>query len=148
MRLPPRARTSSKSTVGFLPSSGSSADFVFSFLFCDFCRSVEQKLCLPFWKSRVSVNLMVEKVEKSALSLRLYGEDITPHAPTTKSREERRTAAVAKAEAEAKAANGEGEAADAAVVKDEEAAVAVEEAVADAGAADVAEVEMEAKVEV
>ncbi|GAA5981729.1 hypothetical protein JCM5350_000471 [Sporobolomyces pararoseus] len=40
----------------------------------------EEDLYLAFWISKVSVNLMVEKVEKSALSLRLYSEDCTPHA--------------------------------------------------------------------
>ncbi|GAA6030928.1 hypothetical protein JCM8097_008941 [Rhodosporidiobolus ruineniae] len=41
---------------------------------------MEEDLCLAFWLSKVSCNLMVEKVEKSALSLRLFGEDCTPHA--------------------------------------------------------------------
>lgn len=45
---------------------------------------LQQSLFLPFWRSSLSVNLMVEKVEKSALSLRLYGVDITPHAPKPK----------------------------------------------------------------
>ncbi|GAA5943969.1 tRNA (cytosine-C5-)-methyltransferase [Sporobolomyces koalae] len=40
----------------------------------------EEDLYLAFWISKVSVNLMVEKVDKSALSLRLYSEDCTPHA--------------------------------------------------------------------
>ncbi|GAA5923591.1 hypothetical protein JCM1841_001293 [Sporobolomyces salmonicolor] len=40
----------------------------------------EEDLYLAFWISKTSCNLMVEKVEKSALSLRLYDEDITPHA--------------------------------------------------------------------
>lgn len=106
-------------------------------------RSLDQKLCLPFWKSKVSVNLMVEKVEKSALSLRLYGEDITPHAPNTKARDERRAEATAKAAAEAKAVAGEG------VEAKEEGAAVVEEAVqAEAGEAGVAVGEVEAKVEV
>ncbi|GAA6012735.1 hypothetical protein JCM10207_005344 [Rhodosporidiobolus poonsookiae] len=41
---------------------------------------MEEDLYLSFWLSKSSCNLMVEKVEKSALSLRLYGEDVTPHA--------------------------------------------------------------------
>ncbi|GAA5979577.1 hypothetical protein JCM11641_007875 [Rhodosporidiobolus odoratus] len=41
---------------------------------------MEEDLYLAFWLSKVSCNLMVEKVEKSALSLRLYNEDVTPHA--------------------------------------------------------------------
>lgn len=71
------------------------------------CRSVarskEEDLFLAFWVSKTSCNLMVEKIEKSyvglfpfwrtvssrradsrrsrsALSLRLYAEDVTPHA--------------------------------------------------------------------
>jgi multisite-specific tRNA:(cytosine-C5)-methyltransferase len=34
-------------------------------------------LVLPIWKSNVSVALMIDKKAKSALSLRLFGEDIT-----------------------------------------------------------------------
>ncbi|EKM56700.1 uncharacterized protein PHACADRAFT_172372 [Phanerochaete carnosa HHB-10118-sp] len=34
-------------------------------------------LVLPIWKSNVSVTLMIEKKAKSALSLRVFGEDIT-----------------------------------------------------------------------
>ncbi|EGO03524.1 hypothetical protein SERLA73DRAFT_101720 [Serpula lacrymans var. lacrymans S7.3] len=34
-------------------------------------------LVLPLWKSNVSVTLMIDKKAKSALSLRLFGEDIT-----------------------------------------------------------------------
>ncbi|KAI0924993.1 hypothetical protein AcW2_005707 [Taiwanofungus camphoratus] len=34
-------------------------------------------LILPIWKSNVSVTLMIDKKAKSALSLRLFGEDIT-----------------------------------------------------------------------
>ncbi|BGP19522.1 hypothetical protein JCM10213_000121 [Rhodosporidiobolus nylandii] len=41
---------------------------------------MEEDLYVAFWLSKVSCNLMVEKVEKSALSLRLYNEDVTPHA--------------------------------------------------------------------
>ncbi|GAA5915702.1 hypothetical protein JCM6882_004119 [Rhodosporidiobolus microsporus] len=41
---------------------------------------MEEDLHVAFWLSKSSCNLMVEKVEKSALSLRLYSEDITPHA--------------------------------------------------------------------
>ncbi|BGP43083.1 tRNA (cytosine-5-)-methyltransferase ncl1 [Rhodotorula kratochvilovae] len=40
----------------------------------------EEDLYLAFWVSKTSCNLMVEKLEKSALSLRLYSEDVTPHA--------------------------------------------------------------------
>ncbi|SDA06911.1 BZ3501_MvSof-1269-A2-R1_Chr4-2g06957 [Microbotryum saponariae] len=56
----------------------------------------EQKLSLPFWRSKNTVNLMVEKVEKSALSLRLFGEDLTPHKIGPKARD------LAKAEGKAK----------------------------------------------
>ncbi|GAA5824790.1 hypothetical protein JCM11251_005342 [Rhodosporidiobolus azoricus] len=41
---------------------------------------MEEDLHVAFWLSKTSCNLMVEKVEKSALSLRLYSEDVTPHA--------------------------------------------------------------------
>ncbi|KAJ8292198.1 Multisite-specific tRNA:(cytosine-C(5))-methyltransferase trm4b [Rhodotorula toruloides] len=40
---------------------------------------MEEDLYLAFWISKTSCNLMVEKLEKSALSLRLYAEDVTPH---------------------------------------------------------------------
>ncbi|GAA6056917.1 hypothetical protein JCM3770_001322 [Rhodotorula araucariae] len=40
----------------------------------------EEDLYLAFWVSKTSCNLMVEKLEKSALSLRLYAVDVTPHA--------------------------------------------------------------------
>lgn len=39
---------------------------------------VKQNLYLPMWKSLTSFGLMIEKKEKSALSLRVFGEDITP----------------------------------------------------------------------
>jgi len=41
-------------------------------------------LIFPLWKSKTSASLMVEKKEKSALSLRVYGKDVTPHAPPEK----------------------------------------------------------------
>ncbi|SCV69372.1 BQ2448_2392 [Microbotryum intermedium] len=85
----------------------------------------EQKLSLPFWRSKNTVNLMVEKVEKSALSLRLFGEDVTPHKVGPKARD------LAKAEGEAKTAIEADEAApamaDAAVPLDVEAAAAAAE---------------------
>ncbi|KAM0749571.1 S-adenosyl-L-methionine-dependent methyltransferase [Meredithblackwellia eburnea MCA 4105] len=55
----------------------------------------EQDLVLPFWKSKASVNLMVEKTDKSALSLRLYGVDVTPHAKAPSGRELKAAAAAA-----------------------------------------------------
>ncbi|PCH44057.1 S-adenosyl-L-methionine-dependent methyltransferase [Wolfiporia cocos MD-104 SS10] len=39
--------------------------------------SLTHELVLPIWKSNVSVTLMIDKKAKSALSLRLFGEDIT-----------------------------------------------------------------------
>ncbi|KDQ20325.1 hypothetical protein BOTBODRAFT_27748 [Botryobasidium botryosum FD-172 SS1] len=52
--------------------------------------SLRHQLDLPFWKSRASVCLMVDKKAKSALSLRLFGTDITKAAEaTSKEREER-----------------------------------------------------------
>jgi multisite-specific tRNA:(cytosine-C5)-methyltransferase len=39
--------------------------------------TLSQDLLLPLWKSNVSVTLMIDKKAKSALSLRLFGEDIT-----------------------------------------------------------------------
>ncbi|KAH8110311.1 S-adenosyl-L-methionine-dependent methyltransferase [Phellopilus nigrolimitatus] len=39
--------------------------------------SLSHDLFLPLWKSDVSVSLMIDKKAKSALSLRLFGEDIT-----------------------------------------------------------------------
>ncbi|PPR07386.1 hypothetical protein CVT26_013702 [Gymnopilus dilepis] len=40
-------------------------------------QSYVHDLLLPIWKSNVSVTLMIDKKAKSALSLRLYGTDIT-----------------------------------------------------------------------
>ncbi|EMD37062.1 hypothetical protein CERSUDRAFT_50963, partial [Gelatoporia subvermispora B] len=40
--------------------------------------TLSHKLVLPLWKSNVSLTLMLDKKAKSALSLRLFGEDITP----------------------------------------------------------------------
>jgi len=40
------------------------------------CR-LAQELVLPIWKSNVSLTLMIDKRAKSALSLRLFGRDIT-----------------------------------------------------------------------
>ncbi|KIJ61456.1 hypothetical protein HYDPIDRAFT_96562 [Hydnomerulius pinastri MD-312] len=39
--------------------------------------TLQRDLMLPLWKSNVSVTLMIDKKAKSALSLRLFGEDIT-----------------------------------------------------------------------
>ncbi|KAF7795210.1 hypothetical protein EIP86_006360 [Pleurotus ostreatoroseus] len=39
--------------------------------------SLSHDLVLPIWKSNVSITLMLEKKAKSALSLRVFGEDIT-----------------------------------------------------------------------
>ncbi|GBE83565.1 Multisite-specific tRNA:(cytosine-C(5))-methyltransferase trm4b [Sparassis crispa] len=39
--------------------------------------SLSHDLVLPIWKSNVSVTLMIDKRAKSALSLRVFGEDIT-----------------------------------------------------------------------
>ncbi|KAH7904979.1 S-adenosyl-L-methionine-dependent methyltransferase [Hygrophoropsis aurantiaca] len=39
--------------------------------------NLSHDLVLPLWKSNVSVSLMIDKKAKSALSLRLFGEDIT-----------------------------------------------------------------------
>ncbi|KAG9125398.1 hypothetical protein FRC07_007757 [Ceratobasidium sp. 392] len=40
--------------------------------------NMKHPLVLPIWKSATSVSLMLDKKAKSALSLRLWGEDITP----------------------------------------------------------------------
>ncbi|OSD00483.1 cytosine-5--methyltransferase [Trametes coccinea BRFM310] len=42
--------------------------------------SLTHELVLPIWKSNVSLTLMLEKRAKSALSLRIFGEDITVRA--------------------------------------------------------------------
>ncbi|KAJ1302218.1 hypothetical protein OPQ81_001042 [Rhizoctonia solani] len=44
--------------------------------------SLKHALVLPIWKSTASVALMLDKKAKSALSLRLWGEDVTPAAPS------------------------------------------------------------------
>ncbi|KAG8695532.1 hypothetical protein FRC09_009096 [Ceratobasidium sp. 395] len=40
--------------------------------------NMKHSLVIPIWKSATSVSLMLDKKSKSALSLRLWGEDITP----------------------------------------------------------------------
>ncbi|KAH8926898.1 S-adenosyl-L-methionine-dependent methyltransferase [Atractiella rhizophila] len=45
-----------------------------------------ETISLPAWKSKTNFSLMVDKKEKSALSLRIYGEDKTPHAPKAKNK--------------------------------------------------------------
>ncbi|KAK2459717.1 hypothetical protein APHAL10511_008268 [Amanita phalloides] len=42
-----------------------------------------QELVLPIWKSNVSLSLMIDKKAKSALSLRLFGVDITQKSDST-----------------------------------------------------------------
>ncbi|OCH92740.1 S-adenosyl-L-methionine-dependent methyltransferase [Obba rivulosa] len=42
--------------------------------------TLSHDLVLPLWKSNVSLTLMLDKKAKSALSLRLFGEDVTPAA--------------------------------------------------------------------
>ncbi|CDO68595.1 hypothetical protein BN946_scf184996.g26 [Trametes cinnabarina] len=42
--------------------------------------SLTHELVLPIWKSNVSLTLMLEKRAKSALSLRIFGEDVTVRA--------------------------------------------------------------------
>ncbi|KAI6165913.1 S-adenosyl-L-methionine-dependent methyltransferase [Pisolithus thermaeus] len=39
--------------------------------------TLSRDLVLPLWKSNVSISLMIDKKAKSALSLRLFGEDLT-----------------------------------------------------------------------
>lgn len=39
--------------------------------------TLTHELVLPIWKSNVSLTLMIDKKAKSALSLRLFGEDLT-----------------------------------------------------------------------
>lgn len=39
--------------------------------------SLNHELVLPVWKAKSSIGLMIDKKAKSALSLRLYGEDLT-----------------------------------------------------------------------
>ncbi|KDE06502.1 hypothetical protein MVLG_03154 [Microbotryum lychnidis-dioicae p1A1 Lamole] len=80
----------------------------------------EQKLTLPFWRSKNTVNLMVEKVEKSALSLRLFGEDLTPHKIGPKARDLAKAEGKAKVQGEAATAPVAG-AADAAALASEKA---------------------------
>ncbi|KAG6821132.1 hypothetical protein H0H93_006471 [Arthromyces matolae] len=41
--------------------------------------SLAHEIILPIWKSNVSLTLMMDKKAKSALSLRLFGNDITPN---------------------------------------------------------------------
>ncbi|CAE6469303.1 unnamed protein product [Rhizoctonia solani] len=44
--------------------------------------NLKHALVLPIWKSTASVALMLDKKAKSALSLRLWGEDVTPAVST------------------------------------------------------------------
>ncbi|KAF8434864.1 S-adenosyl-L-methionine-dependent methyltransferase [Boletus edulis BED1] len=60
------ARGSGSHVVRFLASQSADAD-----------TTLLRDLVLPLWKSNVSVTLMVDKKVKSALSLRLFGEDVT-----------------------------------------------------------------------
>ncbi|KAF8920793.1 cytosine-5--methyltransferase [Mucidula mucida] len=79
-------------------------------------------LHLPIWKSNVSVSLMIDKKAKSALSLRIFGEDIT-----TAGREKSAAAAVKQ---ESKDKDGQATAGDEALNPDES-AIVKEEAVDD-----------------
>jgi len=58
------ARDPGSHVVRFLPGAWDSA-------------TLTHELVLPIWKSNVSLTLMIDKKAKSALSLRLFGEDVT-----------------------------------------------------------------------
>ena len=75
-------------------------------------------MVLPIWKAKTSLSLLIDKKEKSTLSLRVFGEDICRTVPTKKDRE--------RADADADAAGqvveeGEGEQVEAVQHKDKEA---------------------------
>lgn len=44
-------------------------------------------MVLPIWKAKTSLSLLIDKKEKSTLSLRVFGEDICRTVPTKKDRE-------------------------------------------------------------
>lgn len=69
--------------------------------------SLTHDLVLPIWKSNVSLTLMIEKKAKSALSLRVFGEDITTAA--REAAEKRREALSAQDGASAPAATAPSE---------------------------------------
>ncbi|KAK7683830.1 hypothetical protein QCA50_013206 [Cerrena zonata] len=58
------AKTTGSHVVRFVPSQAGTF-------------SLTHELILPLWKSNASLTLMIEKKAKSALSLRVFGEDIT-----------------------------------------------------------------------
>ncbi|CAE6462938.1 unnamed protein product [Rhizoctonia solani] len=66
--------------------------------------SLKHALVLPIWKSTASAALMLDKKAKSALSLRLWGEDITPVAASKPENAPAGTAAMAQDD-EAEVAN-------------------------------------------
>ncbi|KAI9056453.1 S-adenosyl-L-methionine-dependent methyltransferase [Trametes sanguinea] len=65
--------------------------------------SLTHELALPIWKSNVSLTLMLEKRAKSALSLRIFGEDITIRAREAAAKKRQNAEASAEAVVEAAA---------------------------------------------
>ncbi|KAK7471032.1 tRNA (cytosine-5-)-methyltransferase ncl1 [Stygiomarasmius scandens] len=56
--------------------------------------SLTHELLLPIWKSGVSVSLMVDKKAKNALSLRVFGKEVSPPKQREKKDEEKESDAV------------------------------------------------------
>ena len=67
------------------------------------------ELVLPIWKSNVSVGLMIDKKAKSALSLRLFGEDITVAAKDASKKREQAVAVDAEGKGDSMGADATGE---------------------------------------
>lgn len=67
------------------------------------------ELLLPIWKSNVSATLMIDKKAKSALSMRLFGKDITVAAKDASQKRAEAVSAVPsqKADAEKKGVTSE-----------------------------------------
>ncbi|TFL04138.1 S-adenosyl-L-methionine-dependent methyltransferase [Pterulicium gracile] len=59
--------------------------------------TLSRHLILPLWKSNVSITLMIDKKAKSALSLRLFGEDITTAGKETAKEQQAKAASKAAA---------------------------------------------------
>jgi multisite-specific tRNA:(cytosine-C5)-methyltransferase len=60
--------------------------------------TLHRQLVLPIWKSNVSITLMIDKKAKSAMSLRVFGEDVTVAGRETAKQQEAKAARKSAAE--------------------------------------------------
>lgn len=82
-------------------------------------------MILPVWKAKTSASLLVDKREKSMLSLRVFGADICKPPPPQKNKDESGTATPVQGQQEDPASGAQ--AAGAAVFEAEEAAILASE---------------------